>query len=487
MTQQHVLIIDDEPLMTGLLESVLTDDGYVVQSAHSGAEGQQIIEGGFDGVILLDVRLPDGDGIEMIGAILAASPDSRIVMMTAHGDDKTALQATRQGAYDFLTKDAALRNRATVAVTNAFRDRAMADRVASLERAIGDQGPFDELVARSACMTRLFGVLREVMNSRVTVILLGESGTGKELVARAIHRGSPRREGPFVPVNCAGIPDNLLESELFGHERGAFTGAVSTKKGKFEMASGGTLFLDEIGEMPLALQVKLLRVLETRQVERVGATDARHLDIRVVSATNANLERMVEAGSFRSDLYYRLVVFPVELPALRDRDGDVALLAHHFLRRFAQEEDKAVTGIKSDTMTALESYPFPGNVRELQNVISRAVVVATRANLTLETLPRHIRDLARKERLEATAPGAHASRDLLEALRLLFPTTLDLEPMRILEEAMIRHAMDLHDGNISSVARALGLSRATAYRRIAELGGRQALTDEPADEEGSAS
>lgn len=483
MAQDHVLIIDDEPQLTGLLESVLSNDGYVVQSVHSGADGQEVVEAGFDGVILLDVRLPDADGIEMIGAILGASPDIRIVMMTAHGDDKTALQATRQGAYDFLTKDAGLRNRARVAVSNAFRDRAMAQRVASLERAIGDHGLFDELVARSATMARLFDLLREVVGSRVTVMLLGESGTGKELVARAIHRGSPRRDGPFVAVNCAGIPDNLLESELFGHERGAFTGAVTTRKGKFEIASGGTLFLDEIGEMPLALQVKLLRVLETRQVERVGGVELRPLDIRVVSATNANLDQMVAAGTFRADLYYRLAVFPVELPALRERDGDVALLAHHFLRRFAKEEDKPVTGIKPETMTALENYSFPGNVRELQNIISRAVVVSTGPNLTLETLPRQVRALPRNEPLQPTPVSSSV---LADAMHLLFPTREDLEPMRVVEAAMIRHAMVLHRGRISAVARSLGISRATAYRRIAELGGKEVLQGNDSQEDRSA-
>ena len=298
MAQHHVLIIDDEPALTGLLDAVLTEDGYRVSTVHSGTEGLRVIQEDFDGVILLDLRLPDADGIQIIGPILSASPDSRIVMMTAHGDDKTAMQATRQGAYDFLTKDAGLRNRALVAVANAFRDRAMADRVSSLERAIGAREPFADIVARSAPMSALFDILRELVGSRVTVMLLGESGTGKELVARGIHLGSGRRDGPFVPVNCAGIPADLLESELFGHERGAFTGAVSMKKGKFELASGGTLLLDEIGEMPLALQVKMLRVLETRQVERVGGTEPRPVDIRVVSATNADLEQMVERGSF---------------------------------------------------------------------------------------------------------------------------------------------------------------------------------------------
>ncbi|MEZ4266017.1 MAG: sigma-54 dependent transcriptional regulator [Myxococcota bacterium] len=478
MPDRRVLIIDDEPGLAGLLEASLENEGYAVRLAHTGSAGLSAAEAGFDGVVLLDLRLPDLPGLDVLQALLQANPSNRIVIMTAHGSIDSAIEATRRGAYDFLTKSEDLPGRVRVSVKNAFRDREMSGRVSELEEAASARDGFRNLVARSPEMTRVFQTLRHAIDSRVTVLIQGESGTGKELVARALHTGGQRASGPFVALNCAGIPDTLLESELFGHERGAFTGAVAAKKGKFELADGGTIFLDEIGEMSLHLQSKILRVLETREVDRLGGSKPVKVDVRIVSATHRDLEEMVAQGEFREDLYYRLAVFPIRLPALRERQGDVPLLVDHFLRRSAKEEGKDIAGVDPDVMDCLEAHTYPGNVRELENIISRAVVVSSGTRLSLADLPRQVLEATKLRRLgaeradmEALAPDISLDR----AFELLFRRVDELPDHESVEAALIRRALRLLDGDVTQAAEVLGISRPTLYRRLERLGGKEAV------------
>ncbi|MGB0589927.1 MAG: sigma 54-interacting transcriptional regulator [Myxococcota bacterium] len=480
--ERNVLIIDDEPLLTGLLTMTLQQEGYRVSVSHLGAGGLALVQAGFSGVILLDIHLPDVDGLELLEPLLQASPSSRVIVMTGDGSLEVALESTRRGGYDFLTKVDDVAGRTVVSVKNAFRDRDMARRVTTLEEAVSTRQSFGGLIGCSGAMNRLFDVLRHALDSRVTVLIEGESGTGKELVCRALHDESPRAGGPFVAVNCAGIPESLLESELFGHERGAFTGAVATKKGKVELADGGTLFLDEIGEMPLHLQARILRVLETRAIERVGGVKTIPVDVRVVSATNRDLQAMVREGAFRDDLFYRLAVFPIVLPPLRAREGDVPLLADHFLRLSAVEEGKGINGFSPQAMQLLEAHGYPGNVRELQNIIRRAVVVGSGPKLTVDDLPATLRtgDTAS---LTAWSRDEGQSHQTLEAaLRSLFPDAGGLPTLDTMELELIRRALSVHDGNRARAAKSLGISRATLYRRLQRLepdGGEAGAEDGP--------
>jgi DNA-binding NtrC family response regulator len=467
--ERHVLIIDDEPLLAELLALTLRQEGYTVTVSHLGARGLELVEAGFSGVILLDIHLPDLDGLELLGPLLEASPSSRVIVMTGDGSVEVALESTRRGAYDFLKKSDDVAGRTLVSTKNAFRDRDMARRVTTLEEAVSTRQSFGGLIGCSGEMKRLFDVLRHALDSRVTVLIEGESGTGKELVCRALHDESPRAGGPFVAVNCAGIPESLLESELFGHERGAFTGAVATKKGKVELADGGTLFLDEIGEMPLHLQARILRVLETRAIERVGGVKTIPVDVRVVSATNRDLQAMVREGSFRDDLFYRLAVFPIVLPPLRTRDGDLPLLADHFLRLFAIEEGKPIDGFTPHAMRLLEAHDYPGNVRELQNIVRRAVVVGLGPKLTADDLPVGLRTGMVEGRTDWKPEEDREWLTLEAALAVLFPDAEVLPTLDMMGLELIRRALVLHAGNRARAAKSLGISRATLYRRLSRL------------------
>ncbi len=498
-SDQHVLIIDDEPSWVELLSRDLKRHAYQVRVAYDAAQGKRIIEGeGFDGVVLLDLRLPDGDGLDLLEPFLRFNPNLRIVMMTAHGTHADERQARERGVYLFVSKNEP-KERFVGAVENAFQDRAQTDQIKIYRDIVERRYQFRTIMSDSQRMQHLFEMLMQIVDSRVTVLLQGESGTGKELVARALHYEGPRKNAPFVAVNCGGIPETLLESELFGHERGAFTGAVSAKKGKFELADGGTLFLDEIGEMPLHLQVKLLRVLQERQVERVGGTGPRPIDVRIVSATHRDLMEMVREKRFREDLYYRLAVFPVQLPPLRDREGDIPMLARHFLHKALSEEKKEQpTRISPAAMATLESYPFPGNVRELENIISRAVLVSNSDTIEPRDLPmsvltgarsfasspstaseptdstNHVEaprrtevQGARDELLELVRAAKNQPRvGLSQALAVLFGTLSELPSADEVEFALIERALKLADGNVNEAARVLGLSRATIYRRL---------------------
>ena len=415
------------------------------------------------------MRLPDADGLDLVEPLLKANPDLRIIMMTAHGTQADELEAQRRGVHLFVSKSEGV-GRIVGAVQNAFKDREKDSEARHLREIVDERFRFGSIITRSAKMQRVFETLGHVVDSRVKVLLQGESGTGKELVARAIHYDGPRRRGPFVAVNCGGIPETLLESELFGHERGAFTGAIATKKGKFELAEGGTLFLDEIAEIPLHLQSKLLRVLQEGVVERIGGVGPRPVDARVISASHRDLIEMVRAKTFREDLYYRLAVFPILLPPLREREGDIALLARHFLDKASADERKGAMTFTPAALGALERHPFPGNVRELENVIARAVLVATDGQIRPEDLP-----VALLENLPSATPtplppareaAPLAEPTLEKTIARLYAKLDDLPKVDDVEAMLVARAIQLADGNVGEAARALGLSRATLYRRL---------------------
>jgi len=371
----RVLVVDNDAEQVDLLCAVLEREGYDPHGVTGGRAALEALEAAEPAVILTDLRMDGMDGLALLREVRLRAPGARVILMTAFGSLETAIEAMRDGAFDYLTKPFKL-DEATVAVQRALEDRAVREENRRLRGEVERRFGWESLVGRSRPMRAVLEVLRTVATGDATVLLLGESGTGKELAARAIHYAGPRSRGPFVPVNCAAIPEALLEAELFGHEKGAFTGADRRRPGLLEEADEGTLFLDEVADMPLALQSKVLRVLQDKAVRPVGGREARQLDFRVIAATNADLAARVRDGRFREDLYYRLAVIPVRLPTLRERPEDIPPLAAHFLGRLAGEAGKSITGFDEEAMEWLLRHPWPGNVRELENTIARAVALA---------------------------------------------------------------------------------------------------------------
>jgi DNA-binding NtrC family response regulator len=376
-------------------------------------------------------------------------------MLTAYGNVETAVEAMKRGAYDFLAKPVNL-DRLELLLTRALAERQLGVENQRLRAQLDSKYGFANIIGTSPAMQAVFDTIRHVAPTKATVLIQGESGTGKELVARALHQASPRREGPFVPVHCAALAPTLLESELFGHEKGAFTGAVERRRGRFEMADGGTLFLDEIGEIEPSLQVKILRVLEERAFERVGGSETVTVNVRLVAATNKDLRQLVADGKFREDLFYRLFVVNLTLPPLRERDGDIVLLTQHYLKTLAAENGKSVPTLTAEAMDALTAYSWPGNVRELRNVIERMVVLNSTGKLNLDDVPATVRQ------------GAHDSgRDATRAGRVL----------RDAERQLIEDALRQHRGNRTKAAQHLGISRRTLHRKLNEFGLRSRSND----------
>jgi DNA-binding NtrC family response regulator len=422
MPPGRILIVEDRDSLRRMLERALTQEGYAVASAADAQEGiRRAGEGAWD-LVLTDLKLPDGSGIDVLAASRRAAPRIPVVVLTGYGTVATAVEAMKLGAFDFLEKP--------VAIDDLYR---------LIERAIGEQGDLEEaavfhvpgapaIVGRHPRLRAALRLLQRVAPTESTVLLTGESGTGKELFARAIHALSPRRPGPFVGLNCAAIPDSLIENELFGHEKGAFTGADRRQPGRFELAEGGTLLLDEIGELPLGVQGKVLRVLEERTFERVGGGRTLRADVRLVAATNRDLQAMVDAGEFRSDLFFRLNVFPLELPALRERASDIPLLARHLLQEIARRHQTEPPRLDEDAAGLLAGEPWPGNVRELANVLERAVILAEEPVLRAAELRPLLRPLApagERDRLrQALIEAAGDKRRAAELLRMSYRTLL---------------------------------------------------------------
>lgn len=386
----RVLVADDDNAQRFMLEELMKREGYDVVSARDGVEAvAKVREEDFD-LAILDIKMPRMDGIQALREIHSIRPHLIVVMVTAYGTTETALQAVKEGAYDYFTKPYNV-DELRLVVRRAIEKQRLRQQIFALETQLREKVALDRIVGQSPQMQQVFDLIRKVVSNDVTVLITGESGTGKELVAQAIHFHSARRDFPFLGINCAAIPESLLESELFGHERGAFTGAVSTRKGLFETAQGGTVFLDEIGDMSLPLQSKLLRVLQEKKIMRVGGTTPIPVDVRIIAATNQNLAERVRKKEFREDLYFRLNVIPIHLPPLRERKGDIPLLVHHFIGIYNPRLNRDIHGVTPGAMELLENYPWPGNVRELENVVQRAMILATGNTITEEDLPLNVR------------------------------------------------------------------------------------------------
>jgi two-component system response regulator PilR (NtrC family) len=381
-----VLLIDDEPSMQQLFDIMLRREGYDVLLAGTQAEGLRRFEQAHPSLVITDLKLPDGDGIEILRRVKAIAPDTVVIVMTAYGSTDTAIAALKLGAYDYVVKPFDV-DEIRIVVRNALDRQRLEEENLLLKAEFQAEHGLEKIIGRSEVMLAMFKTIRAIAGTSSTVLVTGESGTGKELVAKALHALSPRRDAPFVSINCAALPESLLESELFGYVKGAFTDARQSKKGLFEAAHRGTLFMDEIGGTPLSMQAKLLRALQERRIRRVGGTEEIDVDARIIAATNQPLEALVKQGAFRGDLYYRLDVIPVAVPPLRERTGDVALLAEHFLKVFSQEMGKAVTHIAPEAIEELLSHSWPGNVRELQHVVERAVALEPGPDIKAFRLP----------------------------------------------------------------------------------------------------
>ena len=428
---------------------MVLDGVCVVLEASDGPAALEAVRSGDVDVCLLDVRLPGMEGIEVLERLKRLDAGLEVVLVTAVRTVRTAVEAMKLGAYDYLTKPFAVEDLRSV-VNRALERRALHREVRYLRDELARHEGFDQLVGRSPAMRRVYEIVRQIADTTATVLITGESGTGKELIARAIHRQGGRRDRPFVAVNCAALPAELLESELFGHERGAFTGAHARKLGKFEVAHTGTLLLDEIGSLRLDLQPKLLRALQEREIERVGGSRAIGIDVRIIAATNADLRQAVAAGRFREDLFYRLHVVPIAVPPLRHRREDVAPLARHFMAKYARQFAKTVTDLSPGALGALERYHWPGNVRELENIIARSVALASEPIVQLDQIPLDV----------ALAPAEATAEDQLN-LR---------EARHDVERLLILRALDRARGNQTVAARLLGMHRNTLLVKLAQLG-----------------
>ncbi|MDD4059748.1 MAG: sigma-54 dependent transcriptional regulator [Kiritimatiellae bacterium] len=452
-----VLVVDDEKNTREGLGRALRRDYEVVLAESADAAIQTLGERPVD-VMLSDVRMPGMDGLGLLREARRLHPDLVVIMLTAYGSVETAVEAMKVGAADFLTKPVNL-DHLDITISKAVRQRALESENRALKSRLDSKFGLENIVGSSPAMERLFDIVRQAAPTQATVLIEGASGTGKELVAQAIHRLSARAAGPFVAVHCAALSSSLLESELFGHEKGAFTGAVVQRKGRFEMAHGGTLFLDEISEIEPSVQVKLLRVLEERRFERVGGVDTVDVDIRIIAATNRDLRKYVEEGKFREDLFYRLDVVEIKMPPLKERGGDIALLCNRFMKEFAEVNARPVSRFAPEAAAILQAYSWPGNVRELRNTIEKMVVLARGDTLAVEDVPANIRDEARLNGVSgvSAAPAPAPAADFA-------PT----ESLAEVEKRKILAALDAAGGNRSKAAIALGISRRTLHRKLNE-------------------
>ncbi len=450
-----ILIVDDDRNTREGLRRAL-ESGYAVRMAESAEKALAILDEATVDIVVSDIRMSGMDGLTLLQRGTARSHPPIFVMLTAYGNVETAVEAMKRGAYDFLMKPVNL-DHLDMLLKRALRSRDVECENRSLREQLDSQFGLENIVGQSTAMRDVFEIVGQAAPTQATVLLQGESGTGKELVAHAIHRLSPRSKGPFIAVHCAALSPTLLESELFGHEKGAFTGAAERRRGRFEMADGGTLFLDEISEVDPAIQVKLLRVLEERKFERVGGHETLDVDIRLIAATNADLKKRVEEGKFRNDLFFRLDVVTVTLPPLRDRLEDVPLLCGHFLREFNEKNGKQIEDITPEAMAILSGYAWPGNVRELRNAIERMVVLGRGPRLTVRDLPAAIRGAVHAEGQKGQWRG--------ESGRSAAP-----ESMSEAERLMIYAALKKNSGNRTKAAQQLGISRRTLQRKLKEYG-----------------
>jgi len=450
----EVLIIDDEPLMRISISDALKAEGYNVASAATGSEGLKAIKDTSYDVVITDLRLPEVDGVQILKTCRQISPQTKVLMITAYGSVDTAVEAMRIGAYDYITKPFSM-DELILTVKRLIALRDLEDENIYLKEKIEEKYDFSGIIGKSEKMQDIFEKIRIIAPTDTTVLITGESGTGKELVANAIHFNSPRKNEAFIKVSCAALPETLLEAELFGHERGAFTGALKQKKGRFELAHKGTLFLDEIGEINQTVQVKLLRVLQEREFERLGGTSTINVDVRIIGATQRDLKKEVQKGNFREDLYYRLNVVPVQLPPLRDRKEDILLLMEHFLKLYSKHMNKPLKGMSIEAREFILKYDFPGNIRELENAIRRAVTLSRDKDIQPWDLPEDICTICRDS-------GKMGERlNYSETL----PTAISL-----FEKQYIARVLEETKGNKTLASKVLGISRKTLWEKSRSYG-----------------
>lgn len=449
-----ILIIDDEEnIRNGLANNFELED-YVVKTASNGREGLNLVSKGDIDLVITDLRMDGISGEEVVRRIATETPGIPVIVLTGHGSIDAAVDAMKSGAYDFLTKPLNL-DQLNLIVKRALENKELSIQHKMLKEQVASEHSLENMIGKSSEMQKVFSMIKKVAPSKASVLITGESGVGKELVAQSIHNLSPRKDKAFIKVHCAALNENLLESELFGHEKGAFTGADSVHKGRFELAHGGTIFLDEIGEINQSIQVKILRVLQEKTFERVGGENSINVDVRIVAATNRNLEEEVKQGRFREDLYYRLNVVHLKVPSLKERKDDLPLLIDHFLKKFAIENDKKITGIDSRAKFALYKYDWPGNIRQLQNCIESAVVMCSSSQISLEDLPPSVSEFSDKEFIS-------------------IPMGITLEEA---EKSIIQQNLASNKGNKTKTAEILGIGRKTLHRKLCDYGMEEETTD----------
>ncbi|UCE35575.1 MAG: sigma-54-dependent Fis family transcriptional regulator [Deltaproteobacteria bacterium] len=445
--ESSVLVVDDDPAHRTMLRTLLTGWGYAVVEADDGSAAiEKVHERAFD-LVLMDVRMVKVSGLQALAEVKALNPAIPVIIMTAYSSVETAVEALKNGAYDYLTKPLDF-DELRLAMERAMDHKELREENRLLRETLGSHLDRRHIIGQSSAMVRILETVAQVAPSEATVLITGESGTGKEMIAGAIHFNSPRKDGPFIKLNCAAITETLLESELFGHEKGAFTGAHRQKEGRFRQAHGGSLFLDEISEMSLSMQVKLLRVLQDREITRVGGEEVIKVDVRIIAATNKDLAREIEAGGFREDLYYRLNVVALEMPPLRERREDIPLLAHHFLEALSRDNRKDIKGFTPQAMDRLIKYDWPGNVRELMNAVERGVVLSRSEYLDEEALSLISSDESASREISS---GDGANADI---------------PLDEVEKATILKTLESTGGNKSEAARRLGITRRTLHKRL---------------------
>lgn len=444
---KSVLIVDDEASVRESLEKALSKAGYLTRTAGSGTEAINLLSKHTVDIVLSDLKMPNGDGIELLKNIKKKHVDIEVILLTGYGTIETAVEAMKEGAYDFITKPF---KKAVIlsTVERAIERQNLAQENKYLKAQLGKGPIIEEIIGNSRSLQEVLEMVERVAPLVSTVLITGESGTGKELIARAIHRKSPRKQNRFIPINCSAIPENLIESELFGHVRGAFTGAVRDKQGLFKVADGGTLFLDEISSVPLNLQVKLLRAIEQKEIMSVGSTNPEIIDVRIIAATNKNLAEEVEQGNFREDLYYRLNVVGINIPPLRDRLEDIPELVNHFIKIYNVQLNKQILGVDKEVLNVFMDYPWKGNVRELENVIERAMILCDEHILHVEHFPQFSSKKVSSENIEG---GLKSS-------------------LKKFERDSILKALKVADYDKSEAAEILGMSQSTLYRKMSELG-----------------
>ena len=451
MIKDKILVADDEQSMREFLDIMLKKEGYKVSLASNGEEVVKLIDNDLFDLVLMDIRMPKLDGISALKKIKSTSPETVVIMITAYASADTAIKAMKEGAYDYITKPFKVEEIKLI-INNALEKKNLQKENILLKQVVRDRYHFGNIIGQSPKMMALYDLLEKVSPTKTNILIAGESGTGKELVAKAIHYNSIRKEKPFVTLNCGAIPESLIESELFGHMKGAFTDAIATKKGLFEVADEGTIFLDEISELPLLMQVKLLRVLQDKEFKRVGGTEDIRVDVRIISATNKDLEEAVKEKQFREDLFYRLNVIQIKLPPLRDRKEDIPILAGHFLKKYSEELNKNILKTSPEALQILLNYEYPGNVRELQNIIERAVALESGQELTVHNLSSYLSEqpLLRKGPIDIEIPNEG----------------IDLEKMvEDLERTLLLKALDKTKGIKKKAAELLRINfRSMRYR-----------------------